>query len=213
MRARLLLDSGRDEDAKAEYEAAARAQGATEDEVLGARFMSAWTDARAALRSADAASLAAAAKTFADMRPHGGDRAALAARCEVAKAACNGAVDPIIAIVAASEDPFVLAVGHTVIADAQRRRAAETKDRGALEDAQERYLRVSLLYRDAEGAQDFVAAAQFHAGEMFLQLAADDVASAAEAKSRARREWEELVRRTPRSEWAKKAKAALAAQQ
>jgi hypothetical protein len=210
MRARLLLDAGRDEDAKAEYEAASRAQGATEDEVLDARFMSAWTDARGALRSADAAALAAAAKTFDEMRPHGGAHPALAARCDVAKAACTGAADPIVAVVAASEDPFVLAVGHTVLADAARRRGTEKKDKDALEDAQERYLRVSLLYRDAEGAQDFVAAAQFHAGEMFVQLAPEDAAGAAEARSRARREWEELVRRSPRGEWAKRAKSALA---
>jgi len=210
MRARLLLDAGRDEDAKAEYDAASRAQGANEDEVLAARFMAAWTGARGALRGADAAERAAAAKTFDEMRPRGGAHPALTARCDVAKAACTGAADAIVAVVAASDDPFVLAVGHTVIADAARRRGAEKKDRAALEDAEERYLRAALLYRDAECAQDFVAAAQFHAGEMFVQLAPEDAAGAAEARSRARREWEDLVRRFPRGEWARKARAALA---
>ena len=209
LRARLLLDLGREEDAKAEYESAAHVTGATDDEVLAARFLAAWAGARPALRSGDAAALAATAKTFDELRPRGAAQGALAARCQVAKAACDGATDALAAVVAGSEDAFVLAVGHTLLADAARRRAGAAKDRSLLEDAQERYLRVVLLYRDAEGAADFVAAAQFHAGEVFLLLARED--SDADAKTGARREWEDLVRRAPRSEWARKARAALAA--
>jgi hypothetical protein len=211
LRARILLDLGRDEDAKAEYEAASRTQGATEDEALGARFLANWAAARGALRSGDTARAADAAKTFDAIRPQGTSRAALALRCDVAKAACGAAVEGLAARVAASGDPFVLAVGHTLLADAASRRGRQTNDRAAREEAQEGYLKVVLLYRDAEGALDFVAAAQFHAGELFIELAPADTPAAALAKARARREWEDLVRRAPRSEWAKKARAALAA--
>lgn len=213
LRARILLDLGRDDDAKAEYEAASRTLGATEDEALGARFLAAWAAARGALRSGDEARRTEAAKTFEAIRPQGTSRAALALRCDVAKAACGGSADSLAAQVAASDDPFVLAVGQTLLADAAWRRGKEKDDRAAREDAQERYLKVALLYRDAEGALDFVAAAQFHAGELFIELAPADTPAAAEAKARARREWEDLVRRAPRTEWAKKARAALAAMQ
>jgi carbamoyl-phosphate synthase small subunit len=60
----------------------------------------------------------------------------IVADAAIAKAACTGVVDPIVAVVAASEDPFVLAVGHTAIADSERRRGTVKKDRGALEDAE-----------------------------------------------------------------------------
>jgi len=208
-RARLLLELGRDEDAKAAYDAASRTQGASEDEAATLRFLGAWAGTRGALRANDAERLAAAAKSFDDLRPHGTSRPSLTARCDVAKAACTGSTDGLAAVVAASEDPFVLAVGNTLLADAARRRGLDKGDRAALEEAQERYLKVVLLYRDADGVVDFAAAAQFRAGETFLDLAGTDPAAAADAKARARREWEDLVRRAPRTEWAKRAKAAL----
>lgn len=211
MRARMLLDLGRDDDAKAEYEAASRTLGATEDESLGARFLATWAAARGALRSDDATRKAEAARTFDAIRPQGTSRAELALRCDVAKAACGASLESLAARVAASDDPFVLAVGNTLLADLAWRRGREKNDRAAREEAQERYLKVLLLHRDAEGAVDFVAAAQFHAGELFVELAPADTPGAAEAKARARREWEDLVRRAPRTEWAKKARAALAA--
>ena len=210
MRARLLLELGRDEDAKSAYDAASRTQGASEEEAATLRFLGAWAGARGALRAEDAERRAAAAKSFDELRPHGTSRPLLAARCDVAKAACTGSTDGLAAIVAASEDPFVLAVGNTLLADAARRRGLDKGDRAALEEAQERYLKVVLLYRDADGVFDFAAAAQFRAGEIFLDLAGTDPAAASDAKTRARREWEDLVRRAPRSEWAKRAKTALA---
>jgi TolA-binding protein len=210
LRARLLFDLGREDEAKAQCEGVAKVLGATEDEALAAKFAAAWMDARAALRSGDAKRMKSAADAFDDLRARAGGRAAALARCAVAKAACGGAVDGLAELVAGSDDPFVLAVGHVVVADALRKRAAEKPDRALLEEAQERYLRVVLLHADAEDASDFVAAAQFHAGETFLQLAADDPASAAEAKARARREWDEVARRYPKSEWAKRARTAAA---
>jgi tetratricopeptide (TPR) repeat protein len=210
LRARLLLDLGRDEDAKSVYDAASRTQGASEEEAAQARFLAAWAGARAALRANDPERLAAAAKSFDELRPHGASRPAISARCDVAKAACTGTADGLAPIVAASEDPFVLAVGNTLLGDAARRRGLDKGDRAALEEAQERYLKVALLYRDADGALDFAAQAQFRAGETFLDLAGTDPAAAADAKARARREWEDLVRRAPRTDWAKRAKAALA---
>jgi tetratricopeptide (TPR) repeat protein len=210
MRARLLLDLGRDEDAKAAYDAASRTQGVSEEETATLRFLGAWAGARGALRANDAERLAAAAKSFDELRPHGTSRPSLTARCDVAKAACTGATDGLAAVIASSEDPFVLAVGNTLLADAARHRGLDKGDRAALEEAQERYLKVVLLYRDADGVVDFAAAAQFRAGETFLDLAGTDPAAAADAKARARREWEDLVRRAPRTEWAKRAKAALA---
>ena len=210
LRARLLLDLGRDEDAKAAYEAASRTQGAPEEETSHARFLGAWTAARGALRANDPERLSAAAKSFDELRPHGTTRPAMTARCDVAKAACTGATDGLAAIVAASEDPFVLAVGNTLLGDAARRRGLDKSDRAALEEAQERYLKVVVLYRDADGILDFAAAAQFRAGETFLDLAGTDPAAAADARTRARREWEDLVRRAPRTDWAKRAKTALA---
>lgn len=209
LRARLLLDLGRDEDAKAAYDTASRTQGAPEDETSLARFLGAWVAARGALRANDPERLAAAAKSFDELRPHGNTRPLVSARCDVAKAACAGTVDGLAAIVAGSEDPFVLVVGNVLLGDAARRRGLDKGDRAALEEAQERYLKVALLYRDTDGVLDFAAAAQFRAGETFLDLAGTDAAAAADAKARARREWEELVRRAPRTDWAKRAKAAL----
>ncbi len=210
LRARQLVALGRDDDARAQCAALAGLLGATDDEALAAKFDMAWIDARAALQSGDAKRLAASAAAFDELRAKAAGRAAYLARCDVAKAACGGAADGLVELVAASDDPFVLAVGNVVVADALRRRAAEKPDRAALEEAQERYLRVLLMHADADGAADFVAAAQFHAGETFLQLAPDDAAGAAEAKARARREWDDLARRAPRSEWAKRARAAAA---
>ena len=210
LRARLLFELGRDEDAKGAYEMASRTQGASEDEASAARFLGVWAAARGALRANDPERLAAAAKSFDELRPHGTTRPAMIARCDVAKAACTGTTDGLAALVTSSEDPFVLAVGNTLLADAARKRGIEKGDRPALEEAQERYLKVVLLYRDADGVLDYASAAQFRAGETFLDLAGTDPAAAAEAKSRARREWEELVRRAPRTDWAKRAKTALA---
>jgi TolA-binding protein len=210
LRARLLFDLGREDEAKAQCDGVAKVLGATEDEALAAKFAVAWIDARTALRSGDAKRLRSAADAFDDLRARAGGRASVLARCAVAKAACGVAVDGLADVVAGSDDPFVLAVGHVVVADALRKRAAEKPDRGLLEDAQERYLRVVLLHADAEDAADFVAAAQFHAGETFLQLAPDEPAASAEAKARARREWDDVVRRFPKSEWAKRARTAAA---
>lgn len=210
LRARLLVDLGRDDEAKAQCEAIAQVLGATGDEALAGKFAAAWIDARAALRSGDARRVEAAALAFDELRAKAGAQSAVRARCDVAKAACRADAEGLAAVVDASDDPFVLAVGNAVVADALRRRAAAKADRAAVEEAQERYLRVVLLYADADGAADFVAAAQFHAGETFLQLAPDEPAAAAQAKARARREWDEVVRRFPRSEWAKKARDAAA---
>jgi len=209
LRARLLVDLGRDDEAKAQHLAAAGILGATEDEALGAKFAAAWIDARAALRSGDAKRAAAAAAAFDELRQTAGGRAPLVSRCVVAIAACGGPTSGLADVVDASDDPFVLAVGHVLVADELRKRAAGKADRAAVESAQERYLKSALLYGDADGASDFVAAAQFHAGETFLELAPDDPAGAAEAKARARREWEDLARRFPKSDWAKRARAAL----
>jgi len=95
-------------------------------------------------------------------------------------------------------------VGGTLLADAVRTRGTVEKNRALLEEALERYLRVVLLHRDAEGAADYAAAAQFRAGELFVQIAPED----AEARARAA-EWEDLVRVAP-ERVAKRAKAALA---
>ena len=210
LRAHLLVDLGRDDEAKAQCEAIAQVLGATEEETLAGRFAAAWIDASAALRSGDAKRVATAAGAIDGLRAKAGGQSAVRARCDVATAACGAPVERLADVVAKSDDPFVLAVGNVVVADALRRRAAEKQDRAAIEEAQERYLRVVVLYADADGATDFVAAAQFHAGETFLQLAPDDAAGAAEAKARARREWDDVVRRFPRSEWAKKARTAAA---
>jgi TolA-binding protein len=210
LRARLLFDLGREDEAKSQCDAVATVLGATEDEALAAKFAAAWIDARSAIRSGDAKRAKAAADAFDDLRARAGGHAAVLARCAVAKAACGGGGDGLADVVAASDDPFVLAVGQVVVADALRKRAKEKTDRAALEEAQERYLRVVVLHADAEDAADFVAAAQFHAGETFLELAADDPAGAAEAKTRARREWDDVVRRFPKSEWAKRARTAAA---
>jgi TolA-binding protein len=206
LRARVLAETGRDDDARAEYDSLAQLAGATDDEQLDARFFAVWTSARAAARAGDAARVAAAAKTFDELRSNAPGRP-FAARCDVAKAALTARdADSLARLVADSEDPFVLAVGGTLAAEPLHRRGKEKQNRAALEEAQERFLRVTLLYADAEGAADFVAQALFRAGEIFLLLAPED----AEAKLRARREWEELVRRFPRTEWADRAKAGLA---
>ncbi len=209
LRARMLVELGRDAEAKAEIESTAAVPGATDDEMFSARFAAAWIEARAALSSGDPKRKAAAAKTFDDMRPRVVARAAQAARCDVARAACGVPVEGLAAIVAASDDRFVLAIGNVLVADDLRRHGVERKDRAALEEAQERCLRVVLLYRDVEGAADFVAAAQFHAAEAFVRLAPDDAAGGATARARARREWEDLIRSFPKSEWAKRARTAL----
>jgi len=210
MRARLLYDLGREDEAKAQCEGVAKVLGATEEESLLAKFAAAWIDARSAIRSGDVKRMKTAADAFDDLRPRAGGRSVVTARCAVAKAACGVSVDGLADVVAGIDDPFDLAVGHVVVADALRKRAGEKPGRAVLEEAQERYLRVVLLHADAEDAADFVAAAQFHAGETFLELAPDDPAAAAEAKARARREWEDVVRRFPKSEWAKRARAAAA---
>jgi len=210
LRARVLFDLGREDEAKAQCEAVAKVLGATDDEALDAKFAAAWIDARAALRAGDAKRAKAAADAFDDLRARAGGRAAVSARCAVARAACGGAAVGLADVVAGSDDPFVLAVGNVVAADALRRRAEAKPDRAALEEAQERYLRVVVLHADAEDAADFVAAAQFHAGETFVQLAPEDAAGAADAKARARREWDEVARRFPKSEWAKRARTAAA---
>ena len=217
LRARLLWDLGRDSEAKSEHESIAQVAGVSDDEALAARFLAAWIDARPALRSDDAKSAADAAKAFDEIAGKAAAGGPLAQRCAVARSACLAAQgradESLAALVASSGDPFVLAVGNTLLADALRRRAGEKADRAVLEEAQERYLRVVLLYREADGASDFVAAAWFHAAELFMELKPPDEAGAAEARARARREWEDLARRYPRSEWGKRAKAAAAALQ
>lgn len=211
LRARILLELGRDEEARSEYDALARTDGLSAEEAASARFFAAWAGARNAIRTRDATHLAAASRTFAEVASKSAGAKSIADRCAVARAACGGDAEGIASIVAASEDPFVLAVGNVLLADALRERGAAEKDRAALEEAQERYLKTTLLYRDAEGVLDFAASAQFRAGELFLLLAPEDSAAAvAEAKVRARREWEDLLRRAPRTEAAKRAKTALA---
>jgi hypothetical protein len=213
LRAQALAELGRAADARVEFGAAAGLPGVSDEERATLQFLAAWVDVAAALRAGDARAAQDALRPVAALRSAPDvQRTAVPARCDAVRAAvlvASGkdadAADAAGELVRTANDPFALAVANVVLGDVARRRGS----RADLDEALERYLRTALVHRDAEGASEFVAAAGLRAGDLFLELGAKD-GNAVEAAVRARREWEEVVRRFPRTDGAKRARAALA---
>ncbi len=143
--------------------------------------------------------------------------------CTVGRASClvglarHAEAQPILEkIVAEAQDNAVRAAAHTLLGRSLVEQSAAEQNTTRYPEALLHFLRVVTLYSDASGVDDYVAESLFRAGQMFSELAPqnpkteEEKAARSQGRSRAKREWADCDRRFPRSEWAKRARTALA---
>lgn len=213
-RARCLLALNRVDDARGEFGAMKKMPGVDEATSLEADYWLAWIDETVAAAKNDEAGLNSAAKAYDALASKLSGKSALEGllrRTQVGRASClmgtgkaAEARDILTKLSAETKDPRALAAIYNKLGTAILR-AAAAGDREAMKSAQRNYLRVIVLYKDEDGAEDDIAEAHYNAGILFRELK-----ETPDAAGRARREWQECVARFPGSPWARKSQDALA---
>lgn len=213
-RARSLLALNKVDDARGEFSAMKKMPGVDEVTGLEADYWLAWIDETVAAAKNDEAGLNNAAKAYDALASKLSGKSAmegLLRRTQVGRASCligtgkaAEARDLLTKLAADTKDPRALAAIYNKLGTATLR-AAATGDKEAMKTAQRNYLRVIVLYRDQDGAEDDVAEAHFNAGVLFRELK-----ETPDAMGRARREWQECVAKFPGSPWARKSQEAIA---
>jgi tetratricopeptide (TPR) repeat protein len=223
--ARIKLEKGDVEGARAAFAALKKMSGLPEAESLEIDYWINWIDEKVALQKNDKAGLEKALKGYENLARSLKSRKGmedLHGKCLVGAISCKlglgqhaeGQADAT-KVVEEYKDPLVRAGAHTLLGRAIVLQNAGSNDKAAYKTALLHFLKVVTLYGNEPGAEEWMAESLFRSGELFNELrpaqakTEEDKAAVLMARLRARREFQECIQRFPRSEWAQKARRAM----
>ena len=223
--ARIKLQKGDVEGARAAFASLKSMKDLPEAEAIEVDFWITWIDEQVAVQKNDKPGLEKTLKGYEALgralKPRK-ELQDLYGKCQVGAISCMLALGrhaegltEATKLVEENKAPFVRAGGHTLLGRAIVLQNASTNDKAKYKEALLHFLKVITLYGNEPGADEWMAESLFRAGELFNELRPtqantdEEKEKAADARRRARREWQECVQRFPRSQWAAKARRSL----
>ena len=223
--ARIKLERGDVDGARAAFAALKKMAGLPEAEALEIDYWINWIDEQVAVNKNDKAGLDKALKGYENLARALKSKDGmedLHGKCEVGAISCMLGLGKYAEAEAAAtklvEDnaaPLVRAGAHTLLGRAIVLQNTGSNDKSKYKTALLHFLKVVTLYGNEPGAGEYMAESLYRSGELFNELRPaqsktdEEKAAVSMARLRARREWQECAQRFPRSPWGIKARSSL----